>query len=110
MAEPHATVVIIGTVDVRPEHRDTFDALMARLRDSTRREPGCVGFSHGPDASDPGAVLVQEEYASQSAFDLHGEQPYVADYAAALPGLLAAPVTFRIYEVSGHRTLTLGPS
>ena len=102
-----AGVVIVGTVRVRPDGRTRFDTLMSTLADGTRTEPGCVGFSFGAEHAAPGAVLVQEEHADQRALDDHQAQPYVADYAAALPGLLAEDVTFRIYDVAGHRGLTV---
>ncbi len=109
-ADRTVRIVIVGTVRVRPAQRERFDLLMTSLRDGTVAEPGCVGFAFGPDASSPTGVLVQEEYTGHEALADHQAQPYVAAYAAALPDLLAEPVTFRIYEVAGRSTLSLDPS
>lgn len=109
-SSPAAGIVIVGTVRVRSDQRARFDTLMSTLADGTRAEPGCVGFAFGPELAAPGSVLVAEEYVDQRALDDHQARPYVADYAAALPGMLADDVTFRIYDVSGHRALTITAS
>ena len=110
MTSSPAGVVIVGTVRVRPDRRARFDTLMSTLAEGTRAEPGCVGFSFGPEFASADGVLVQEEYADRQAVDDHQAQAYVGEYAAALPGLLAEPVAFRIYDVTGGRTLTIDVS
>ena len=105
-----ARVVIVGTIEVRPEGRPRFDTVMTVLAAGTRTEPGCVGFSWGATADDGTGVLVQEEYLDEDALAHHQRQSYVAGYAEVLPDLLARPVTFRIHQASGMRPFTVAPA
>jgi quinol monooxygenase YgiN len=95
-----ATVVIAGTVAVRPERREEAIRAARAMVEATRAEPGCSAYRFSIDLVDPNTVHIFEEWESEDALARHFATPHMARFQEVLPTVLAGAVTLRRYVVA----------
>ena len=97
-------LIVAGTIEVDPAHRDEMFAAVAPMVAATRAEPGCRAYVFSPDVDDPGLVHLFELWDDQAALDAHFASDHMATWRAASADL---PITGRdiakytIAEVGG---------
>ena len=67
-------VIVAGSLQIEPNHRDSFLARKTAGMRTTRTEPGCLEYTFSADPTDP-AVLIIERWASQEDLNTHGRRP-----------------------------------
>jgi len=76
-------IALVVEFDVKPEHRDAFEAVIrshaARTLDA---EPGCLQFDVLIPKKDTGAVFLFECYKDGAALEAHGKSPILAETRA----------------------------
>jgi quinol monooxygenase YgiN len=93
-------IVIAGTLPINPAQRDTAAAAALTMSAASKAEPGCGAYEFSWDLGDPNLLHIREEWESQDALDAHFATPHMADFGAALGGLLAGAPSLTRYEVS----------
>ncbi len=94
------TIVVAGSVRIRPEHRQSAIEAALAMAAATRREPGCRAYRFSADLADPALFYVHEEWATAEALVAHFATPHMAEFNAILPGLLASAPEITRFEVS----------
>jgi quinol monooxygenase YgiN len=87
-----AKVIIAGTVDVAPEHRDQAILDAKALIDEALAEPGCIAYEWTFDPFDAGRIHVFEQWESEETLIEHLRAPSYLNMLAHLGrvGILAA--------------------
>ncbi len=72
------------TVRMKFEHEDHAEiaALLRRLTEETRKEPGCVSYIPHFVEGEPCTVLLYEQYVDEAALEHHRSSPHFQQYAA----------------------------
>lgn len=84
MSQP---ILVTGTIELDPAHRDDFIAAASELMAATRAEDGCEHYVFSADVSDPGVFHIQERWSSQAAMDTHMQASHMAAFMGKLGGL-----------------------
>ncbi len=71
-------LIVAGTIEVDPDHRDAMFAAVAPMVEATRAEPGCRAYTFSPDPEDPGLILLFELWDDQAALDAHFASEHLA--------------------------------
>ena len=99
-------IIVAGTFDVAPEHRDEFLATRHDLQLHSRTEPGCVEYVFSADSIDPGRVRLFELWQDQASLDAHGDalrRKREAEAATGGSAEAAVPILARdilVYELA----------
>ena len=64
-------IIVIGTFQVEPDHREEFVANRVQLMNHSRAENGCITYSFTADRIDPRAVVLTERWTDRAAFEAH---------------------------------------
>ena len=64
-------VIVGGTFEIEPGHRDQFIAGRMEMMRTSRAEAGCLEYTFAADPLDPGRVVLYERWESQAALDVH---------------------------------------
>ncbi len=82
-------LVVAGTLDFDPVHREAALAAAIAMQHATRAEAGCLAYSFSADLEDPGRLHVAEKWTSQEALDAHFAAPHKGEFgkAAAAAGI-----------------------
>lgn len=90
---PMTEIVLVVEYRIKPEYRDAYLARLRRhRRDVIANEPGCKAFNILTTDEDPDRVLLYEIYADETAFEAHGNTPYMANYRAETEPMTASRV------------------
>ncbi|MFC9060720.1 putative quinol monooxygenase [Streptomyces sp. NPDC057074] len=85
------SIEITVLFDVLPERlADTAEAF-GDLCAATRREQGALRFDAWRSEEHGNVIVLVEEWADQTAIDLHMKEPYVADFLARTDGAFTRP-------------------
>ena len=98
-------LIVAGTIQVDPDHRDAMFAAVAPMVAATRAEPGCRAYTFSPDPDDPGLVHLFELWDDQAALDAHFASDHMAAWQAAAADLPIGGRDITKYLVSGTGTL-----
>lgn len=98
-------IVVAGHARIRADQREQALAAATRMQQATRAEPGCRQYRYGFAVDDPGELMVFELWADQDALDAHFRTPHMAEFSAALPGLLDGDVEVTRYEIAASGPL-----
>lgn len=71
-------LIVAGTFEIDPEHRDAFFAAVAPMVAATREEAGCQAYAFTPDPDDPGLIRLYELWDDQAALDAHFASEHMA--------------------------------
>jgi quinol monooxygenase YgiN len=80
------SIIVTGTIDLDPAHRDAFVEAANTVMTATRAEEGCEGYAFSGDLSDPGRIYVAEQWASQASMDAHSASDHLAAFMGAMGG------------------------
>jgi quinol monooxygenase YgiN len=64
-------IIIAGTFEVEPDHRDEFVSERSEAMRRSRAETGCLDYVFSADPLEPGRVVLFERWASQEDLDAH---------------------------------------
>jgi quinol monooxygenase YgiN len=67
---------VIARYTMTAGHEDEVVALVSKLAEAGRREPGNVSFEAFRGIDDPRSLVLLERYASRDAFAAHRETPH----------------------------------
>ena len=105
-----ATVIVSGTFELAPEHRDAFLAARTDAMRTSRAEAGCLDYVFAADPLEPGRVVLYERWASEEALADHITAMRAARAAAPAPTPDAPPpVPVLASEVTKHVVASSGP-
>lgn len=78
-----------------------------RLVAATRREKGCIEYTHARDITDPKRLCVMERWADEAAIEAHIRAPHVKDLFGLIKTLDIKPMSARMYDASREQELKL---
>ena len=77
-------LVVAGTITFNPSnHQDVVDAALAAA-EASRDETGCISYEFFADLSEPGRMLVFEEWEEEEHLLAHFKTSHFADFHAVL--------------------------
>lgn len=76
-------VILSGYVDVPDGDLATVEAQLPTHIALSRAEDGCVSFNVRVDSQNPNRYLVDEEFATQTAFDAHQARVKASEWGQA---------------------------
>jgi quinol monooxygenase YgiN len=65
----------------------------------TREEPGCINYDLHQSFEDKALFLLYENWISKKDLDEHLEMPYLKDFLAKAPDILAEPVEITLWDM-----------
>ena len=89
------SLIIAGTVRVRPEVLADFRPHMRAMLDASRAE----------DVLDPGLIRVFEAWRDQAALDAHFKTPHMATWRSHWPAFGVSDRRLFAYEIASERQL-----
>ncbi len=98
-------LIVAGTLQVDPDHRDAMFASLVPMIEATRAEPGCQAYVFSPDPDDPGLVHVFERWDDQAALDAHFASEHMAAWMKQAADLPIRGRDIAKYLISGIGTL-----
>jgi quinol monooxygenase YgiN len=90
---PTAEVVVVATVDVKPESIDAALTAVTTSIAATHTEPGCIAYALHRDLADENRLVIVEKWTTADALTEHAQTPHLKQLFADLGPLLAAPPT-----------------
>lgn len=93
-------IIILGSVQVAPEHRDAAIALGLEHSARSRGEPGCLAHDCHIDAADAGKLVFVERWADMAAVRTHFAVPASGDFVQRMTVMATEPPDMRLYEAS----------
>lgn len=89
--------VLIVEFDVKPEHQEKFDELIAvNAQASVADEPGCRQFDVLHDQDKPNHVVLYEVYDSAEAFQDHLGRKHTQTFLAAAKPLVIKQTAYKL--------------
>src|SRR5438876_541216 len=101
-------IVVAGSVMVQPEKREMAAAAAVKMVAATKQEPGCLKYDIYSDLNDPNHFFVFEEWENDAALMDHFKSRHMAEFAAVLGEVLAAPPEVTRYEIAASGLLPIG--
>jgi quinol monooxygenase YgiN len=101
-------IVIAGTLPVQPDKRTDAEAACTKMSLASKAENGCGAYEFAWDIQDPNVLRIFEQWDTQQAIDAHFAAPHMAEFGAALGGLLGGAPSITRYEVSSSGPLMGG--
>jgi quinol monooxygenase YgiN len=94
--------VVVATFVYKPEAVDqAIEHLTELANDTHAKEEGALLYSFHQDRENPAKIVVIEHWASQEAFDAHGQTPHIQKVGEWLPALIAEPPSILILDQLG---------
>ena len=93
-------MIVVGRVSCAAEHRAALVALLERMQEESRREPGCLRYGFFAAVEDPLTFVAVEEWADREALDRHFAKPHLQEFSRGLAALVAQPPEVAIHEVA----------
>ncbi len=90
-------ICVAVTYIIQPGHEDEAEALLARLTEHTRAEPGCRMYLAHRLTTDPRRFFLYEQYDDQAALDAHRAATHFEQYAKGGLFLILESRTPEIY-------------
>jgi quinol monooxygenase YgiN len=98
-------VILHAELQIQPEARDRWLALVDALTPPSRAEDACQSFALYEAVETPNTFIFVEEWASLDGLYAHFHTPHFTEFSAALGEVLAGPLTGTISEVASTQTL-----
>ena len=98
-------IILAGTFRFDADKLETAKPAFEAIVAGSRGEEGCVEYSFGLDAADPGLVNVFELWRDQAALDTHRTTAHMAHWRTLQVGLGMRDRRLAIYEIA-KRTVT----
>lgn len=71
MSQDHIGLVVTGTMEIAPEDRARFLALVQRNVEQTRATAGCIAYTFAADVNNPNLFHNIEAWTSRDALNAH---------------------------------------
>jgi quinol monooxygenase YgiN len=84
---------VVAVLKAKPGAEATLREKALALCVLVQPEPGCIRYSLHYAIERPGELVFYEAWADEAALDAHAKTPHFGAFAAALPDLLAEPIT-----------------
>jgi quinol monooxygenase YgiN len=94
-----AILTVIATLRARSGKEAELEDYLATLVGYTRTESGCISYDLNRQQDDPTTFVMVEYWTGRSALDQHLQMPYMQEFAAAVPALLAEPVDMQLLDM-----------
>ncbi len=98
---PRPCIHTITHLCARIDRTDELGALLASLLEPTRKEQGCIRFELQQNHESPNDFAIVSEWRDPEAVQRHVLTCHMQQALNRLPGLLAAPIDFRLYRLLG---------
>lgn len=98
-------LIVAGTIEVDPEHRQAMLEAVAPMVAATLTEEGCQAYAFSPDPDDPALVRLFELWDDQASLDAHFASEHMAAWQARAADLPIRGRDITKYLVSGTGTL-----
>lgn len=79
-------IVIVATVDVKPEHKQAFIDFCQGLVENSRKESGNIQYDLHQHLSNDNTFSFVEIWASQAAIDEHNASPHFGAFKTFVEG------------------------
>ena len=90
-------LTLLAELQARPGLADELGARLQALLAPTHREAGCLGYALHRSSDDPDLFVLYENWRSRRDLDEHLATPYLLDFFAQAPQLLAQDVAMRFF-------------
>jgi quinol monooxygenase YgiN len=80
-------IIVTGTIDLDPAHRDAAIEAFTACMAATRAEAGNEAYVFSADVEDPGRFHVTEQWADQGSMDAHLATPHLAELMGQMGAL-----------------------
>jgi quinol monooxygenase YgiN len=94
-------ICVAVTYVIKPGREEEAIALLGKLTEATRAEPGCRMYLAHRSTTDPRRFFLYEQYDDQAALDAHRAAPHFAQYAAGGLFAILESRTPELYEPLG---------
>jgi quinol monooxygenase YgiN len=91
MSDPRVTLIV--NVMAKPGAEDRLGAALTALVPLTRKEEGCIQYAVHTAKDNPAQFVIYESWRSQTALDVHLAMPYMKEFMATVPDLVAGQPT-----------------
>ncbi len=98
-------LIVAGTIEIEPDHRDALFEALAPMVEATRAEPGCQAYAFSIDPDDPSLVHLFERWDDQASLDAHFASEHMATWQTKAAGLPFRGRDITKYLISGIGTL-----
>lgn len=98
-------LIVAGTIEIDPDHRDALFKALAPMVEATRAEPGCQAYVFSMDPDDPALVHLFERWDDQASLDAHFASEHMATWQAKAADLPFRARDITKYLISGIGTL-----
>ena len=92
------SLTLLAELKARPGKSGELGERLQALVEPTRREDGCLGYVLHRSSEDADVFLLYERWRSRQDLDLHLATPYLLDFFARAPELLAGDVGMRFFQ------------
>jgi quinol monooxygenase YgiN len=93
-------IIIIASVQVRPDRLDEALVESRKHVARSRLEPGCLSHAVHQDAEDPCRLVFLERWADQAAVDAHFAVPEARAFAKSLGAMADTPAQLQLFEAT----------
>ena len=90
-------IIITGSANIRPEHRDAALRLGVEHSARSRGEPGCLAHNCNIDAEDPLRLVFVEEWADMAAVKVHFAVPESGQFVRGIAAMAETAPVMRLF-------------
>ena len=99
------TIVIRGSLPVRPDKRDEAIAAFIAVSEGSEAEEGCRVYRFAEDVREPNTFIITEHWDDEAALGGHFQTPHMVAFTAVIGDLLASAPDVVKYDVSSFGPL-----
>lgn len=93
-------ILVLGSVDIRPEHLDQALQLSQEHVTRSRTEPGCLEHGVHRSHEHPHRLVFVERWADMEALEAHFRVPASRQFVKAMAALAKAPPAMTLYDAT----------
>ncbi|OLE76314.1 MAG: hypothetical protein AUG74_02925 [Bacteroidetes bacterium 13_1_20CM_4_60_6] len=97
-AADRRAVHVVAHVDTVGGGQSDAPALLTRLAEASRKEPGCLRFDVLQHAMRANHFTIVETWQTQQALDAHAAAAHTKQYREALQPMSGSPLDERVYK------------
>lgn len=86
---PKEAIILIAELKALPGQEEAVKNALIAMVAPTRKENGCLCYNLHQSKKDPGTFVFYEQWANQSALDVHGKSAHMRAMRSATKGKLA---------------------
>ncbi len=90
--------LVIARIEVRSDAWETFVEAATACIDSTRREPGCLGYEFHESLTQPCRFVSFESWETRADIDRHMRSEHMAAFLRATRACVMAPPVIEVIE------------